>query len=156
MGPLMIAATENGICRLQLNGELPAPAKEEHWIESSQRLRRYAEQLRAYFRRELRDFTCDLDVQGTRFQKLCWEALRRIPYGKTCTYAELARALGRPQAFRAVGQANHQNPVAIIIPCHRVIGADGTLTGYGGGLAMKQALLSLEGAAVQPVLDFSS
>lgn len=156
VGELLIAATEKGLCRLQLDGTLPAPAKDELWVESREHLRGYEEQLHRYFRGELREFNCELDLRGTPFQKRCWEALRRIPYGATCSYAELARAVGRPRAFRAVGQANHQNPVAIIIPCHRVIGADGSLTGYGGGLEMKRKLLRLEGAAaVQGELEFS-
>ena len=156
VGELLLAATDKGLCRLQLHGGLPAPAHDERWTESREPLRSCEDQLNAYFRGELREFTCDLDVHGTAFQKQCWEALRGIPYGATCTYAEIARAVGRPRAFRAVGQANHQNPVAIIIPCHRVIGADGTLTGYGGGLAMKQALLRLEGVNLQGALEFSN
>lgn len=154
VGELLIAATEKGLCRLQLSGGLPAPAEDEHWVESREHLQSCEQQLRAYFRGELREFTCDLDVRGTPFQKRCWEALRSIPYGTTRSYAEIAGAIGRPRAFRAVGQANHQNPVAIVIPCHRVIGADGALTGYGGGLAMKQALLRLEGVNLQCGLDF--
>jgi O-6-methylguanine DNA methyltransferase len=88
------------------------------------------------------------------FQKQCWNALLRIPYGATCSYADLARKVGRPRAFRAVGQANHQNPVAIIVPCHRVVGSGGSLTGYGGGLEIKEKLLRLEGVALEPVLNF--
>lgn len=155
VGELLIAATEKGLCHLQLDGKLPPPAHDELWVESPGQLQIYEDQLHAYFRGELREFRCALDLRGTPFQKECWEALRRIPYGTTCSYAELARAVGRPRAFRAVGQANHQNPVAIIIPCHRVIGADGSLTGYGGGLKMKQELLRLEGvAALQNELPF--
>src|SRR5262249_32026504 len=83
---------------------------------------------------------------GTDFQKKCWNALLTIPYGKTRSYADIARQVGRPQAFRAVGQANHNNPISIIVPCHRVITSSGTLGGYGGGLATKDKLLKLEGA----------
>jgi O-6-methylguanine DNA methyltransferase len=156
VGEFLIAATEKGLCHLQLDGSLPAPGDGELWLESRAHLQEYESQLQAYFRGELREFHCELDVRGTPFQKQCWEALRRIPYGTTCSYAELARAVGRPRAFRAVGQANHQNPVAIVIPCHRVIGANGSLTGYGGGLKMKQELLRLEGAAaLQGDLPFS-
>ena len=86
-----------------------------------------------------------LAPQGTPFQCAVWEELRRIPYGTTCTYGEIAARLGRPKAVRAVGQANHHNPLPIFIPCHRVIGKSGALTGYAGGLALKQALLELEG-----------
>jgi methylated-DNA-[protein]-cysteine S-methyltransferase len=155
VGPLLLAATESGLRYLQFDrGKLPQAAKGEAWIESRAALDPYTEQLGAYFRGQLRKFTCDLDLQGTAFQKKCWEALRTIPYGATCSYADLARKVGSPRAFRAVGQANHQNPVAIIVPCHRVIGADGTLTGYGGGLSIKEKLLRLEGAAVQPAFRF--
>jgi len=147
-GPLLLAATEKGLRCLQFDrGKLPIAASNERWIESRERLEPYIGQIQAYFRGELRAFTCKLDLIGTKFQKDCWEALLRIPYGKTCSYAEIAREIGRPQAFRAVGQANHDNPIAIIVPCHRVLGANGTLTGYGGGLSTKEKLRRLEGAA---------
>ncbi len=90
-------------------------------------------------------FTCPLDLHGTPFQVAVWQALVRIPYGETRSYAEIAQAIDRPRAVRAVGAANGANPVAIIVPCHRVIGSNGTLTGYGGGLPAKRWLLSLEG-----------
>lgn len=148
VGPLLLVATESGLRCVQFyKGILPAPGKDEVWIESPEHLRPYELQLEAYFRGELREFTCKLDLIGTRFQKDCWQALLRIPYGKTCSYADIARAIGRPNAFRAVGQANHDNPLAIIVPCHRVLGANGTLTGYGGGLSTKEKLLRLEGAS---------
>jgi methylated-DNA-[protein]-cysteine S-methyltransferase len=101
-------------------------------------------QLAAYFAGERREFDLPLRPRGTPFQLTVWEALRRIPYGETVTYGELAAGIGRPTAARAVGSANHHNPLAIVVPCHRVIGADGTLTGYAGGLATKAALLDLE------------
>lgn len=103
-----------------------------------------ARQLAAYFTGELREFDLPLRPSGTPFQLAVWEALRRIPYGATVTYGELARGIGRPTAARAVGGANHRNPLAIVVPCHRVIGADGTLTGYAGGLGIKTALLGIE------------
>jgi methylated-DNA-[protein]-cysteine S-methyltransferase len=147
-GPLLLAATEKGLrCVQFFRGQLPPPGKDEVWVESRERLHPYAQQLDAYFRGDLRQFTCPLDLIGTQFQKDCWQALLRIPYGKTCSYAEIAREIGRPHAFRAVGQANHDNPIAIIVPCHRVLGANGTLTGYGGGLNTKEKLLLLEGAS---------
>ncbi len=127
-------------------GTLPEPEKDELWIESPALLQPYQEKLQAYFRGELREFDFDLDLVGTEFQKKCWKALCEIPYGHTCSYSELAEKVGSPTAFRAVGQANHQNPIAIVVPCHRVIGANGTLTGYGGGLETKEKLLLLEGA----------
>src|SRR5437016_2281890 len=102
------------------------------------------DELRRYLAGERVQFTCPLDLHGTAFQVEVWEELYRIPYGKTYTYAEIAQAIGRPAAVRAVGAANGANPVAIIVPCHRVIGSDGSLTGYGGGLPAKEWLLALE------------
>lgn len=101
-------------------------------------------QLDAYFAGELRAFDLPLRPGGTPFQLTVWEALRRIPYGTTMSYGQLAASIGRPAAARAVGGANHHNPLAIVVPCHRVIGADGALTGYGGGLGLKKALLAIE------------
>jgi methylated-DNA-[protein]-cysteine S-methyltransferase len=102
-------------------------------------------QLGEYLAGRRRAFDLPLALAGTEFQQLCWQELLRIPFGDTRTYGELARRIGRPAAVRAVGQANHDNPIGVIVPCHRVIGADGSLTGYGGGLDMKRALLELEG-----------
>jgi methylated-DNA-[protein]-cysteine S-methyltransferase len=147
VGPLLLAATDKGLrCLHFYRGAMPGPGKDEIWVESSEHLQPYVLQLEAYFRGELHEFTFP-DLVGTQFQKDCWQALLRIPYGKTCSYAEIARAIGRPAAFRAVGQANHDNPIAIVVPCHRVLGANGTLTGYGGGLNTKEKLLRLEGAS---------
>lgn len=103
-------------------------------------------QLEAYFERRLREFDLPLAPAGTPFQRAVWDELLRIPYGATITYGELARRMGRPRAMRAVGAANGANPIPIVIPCHRVIGAGGQLTGYGGGLHLKRRLLVLEGA----------
>jgi len=105
-----------------------------------------AEELRAYFAGRLRVFSVPLDMEGTEFQLGVWNHLTRIPYGETRSYAQVAEAIGRPKAVRAVGAANGSNPVAIIVPCHRVIGSSGKLTGYGGGLPLKKRLLELEGA----------
>lgn len=102
-------------------------------------------QLDEYLAGSRRGFDIPLEAGGTPFQRLCWEALQRIPYGETRSYSQMAREIGRPAAVRAVGHANHDNPIGIIIPCHRVIGANGSLTGYAGGLDMKRALLELEG-----------
>lgn len=103
-------------------------------------------QLTAYFKGTLRDFTVSLDLRGTHFQLDVWQALQEIPYGEVRSYGDIAHAIGRPRAVRAVGLANHANPVPIIVPCHRVIGSTGHLTGYGGGLDLKERLLLLEGA----------
>ena len=102
------------------------------------------QQLDAYFRGRLRDFDLPLETPGTDFQREVWDALRTIPYGETRSYSELARQVGRPHAVRAVGRANGFNALAIVVPCHRVIGADGRLVGYGGGVWRKQRLLDLE------------
>ena len=114
--------------------------------ESADALRPYVRELEEYFAGTRRKFGLALDLRGTEFQLACWRALVAIPYGETRTYADIARAVGRPKGFRAAGMANHRNPVAIVVPCHRVIASDGTLCGYGGGLDVKRKLLELEGA----------
>ena len=108
-------------------------------------LREAEGQLIAYFEGRLRTFDLPVDLRGTPFQQAVWRALRDIPFGETRSYGEIARAVGNPRASRAVGMANNRNPISIIVPCHRVIGADGSLTGYGGGLDVKRFLLRLEG-----------
>ncbi len=123
--------------RLQLEGAL---------VECpSARCNAAVEQLGEYFRGERREFTLPLAPSGTAFQKRVWSELCKIPYGSTISYRELAERIGQPTATRAVGAANGQNPISIVVPCHRVIGANGSLTGYGGGPPRKQALLELEG-----------
>lgn len=112
------------------------------------------EQLTAYFAGESTEFSVDLAPEGTEFQLDVWHALWDIPYGATCTYGELAARIGRPGAARAVGAANGQNPISIIVPCHRVIGASGDLTGYGGGVDRKSLLLALEHDHAAPRLPF--
>lgn len=107
-----------------------------------------ARQLDEYFAGERREFDLPLDAEGTEFQRLAWDALRRIPYGATSTYAEQARAIGRPTAVRAVGSANGRNPLSIIVPCHRVVAADGGMGGFAGGLDTKRALLDLEASTL--------
>jgi O-6-methylguanine DNA methyltransferase len=108
-------------------------------------------QLRAYFAGQLRRFDLPLDMQGTPFQLRVWRELERIPYGETRSYSQIAAAIGAPRAVRAVGAANGANPIPIVVPCHRVIGASGKLVGYGGGLPLKQRLLELEGARALPL-----
>jgi methylated-DNA-[protein]-cysteine S-methyltransferase len=156
LGALLLVATQHGLSGIYFHGKKPAEKPDEMWMESEEALRPYRTQLEAYFRQELKEFSCPLDLHGTDFQKRCWEALRKIPYGQTCSYAEIARAVGSPRGFRAVGQANHNNPVPIIVPCHRVVGSNGTLTGYGGGLSVKEKLLELEGISPQTPLLFAS
>jgi methylated-DNA-[protein]-cysteine S-methyltransferase len=108
------------------------------------RARRVIEALQRYFAGELFEFQLPLAPEGTPFQQRVWQELRRIPYGETISYLELARRVGDPKSVRAVGRANGANPIAVVVPCHRVIGADGSLTGYAGGLEKKRALLALE------------
>ena len=110
------------------------------------------EQLAAYFAGELREFELRMEFQGTPFQRSVWEALRTIPYGETRSYGEIAQQIGSPTAYRAVGLANGHNPIAIIVPCHRVIGANGGLTGFGGGLDRKRSLLDMEKSAIHMTL----
>ena len=115
-----------------------------HPFASNPLLRQAVEQLRAYFAGELRDFKLTLDFQGTEFQKRVWGELLKIPYGETRSYSFVANTIGAPKAVRAVGAANGRNPIPIMVPCHRVIGAGGSLVGYGGGLPLKRFLLDLE------------
>lgn len=107
-------------------------------------LENVSEQLDQYFAGKRKEFEIPLEIRGTDFQKAAWEELQRIPYGETRSYKEIAERIGRPKAYRAVGLANNRNPIAIIIPCHRVIGSNGELVGYGGGLNTKKFLLDLE------------
>jgi methylated-DNA-[protein]-cysteine S-methyltransferase len=118
----------------------PAPSSPPH----NPVLAEAVSQLRAYFAGRLRDFQLPLDLAGTEFQIRVWRELQTIPYGETCTYSAIAQAIGRPSAVRAVGTANGANPIPIVVPCHRVIGANGKLVGYGGGLPLKKRLLELE------------
>ena len=139
VGPLTIAEEDGSITHV-LFGESEEIGERTPLLERAER------QLAEYFAGTRREFDLPLNPAGTPFQKAVWEALTEIPYGQTCSYGDIARAVGRGKAFRAVGMANHHNPISIIIPCHRVIGADGSLTGYGGGADKKKFLLRLEGA----------
>jgi methylated-DNA-[protein]-cysteine S-methyltransferase len=140
IGPLTLAAGDAGLRQVWFaDQDAPAPS-----CGSSPVLDDARHQLDAYFAGERQTFDLPLDLQGTPFQRECWLALATIPYGETITYAEQARRLGRPGAFRAVGAANGRNPLPIVLPCHRVIGASGDLVGFGGGLEVKRALLDLE------------
>lgn len=118
----------------------------EKTAENAAVLELCTKELDAYFAGELREFSVEISADGTEFRRRVWAELLKIPYGETISYAELARRVGNPKASRAVGGANHHNPINIIVPCHRVIGADGALTGYGGGLENKRILLEHEGA----------
>jgi methylated-DNA-[protein]-cysteine S-methyltransferase len=129
-------------------GRHPAPGAADPGPGSPEAFRQVAAQLEAYFAGDLKEFTVPLAPSGTPFQLAVWTELTKIPYGSTVSYGDIARALGkRPVAARAVGLANGANPISVIVPCHRVIGSDGSLTGYGGGLERKELLLRLEGAS---------
>ncbi|MBL6996499.1 methylated-DNA--[protein]-cysteine S-methyltransferase [Desulfobacula sp.] len=117
---------------------------EKDWIYKKELFLQAIDQLKAYFKGELTRFDLELNVQGTDFQKTVWRELVKIPYGETISYGQLAQRIGNPKASRAVGMANGKNPISIIIPCHRVIGKNGNLTGFGGGLEAKRTLLDLE------------
>ncbi len=116
------------------------------WIASDSELKDWTRQLKEYFAGNRRDFDAPVDLHGTEFQVRCWRELLKIPYGETISYAELSARVGSKNGFRAVGAANGANPVAIVVPCHRVVASDRTLGGYGGGLSAKELLLKLEGA----------
>ena len=147
VGPLNLAASNGRLLLLEFDrGSFPPKSSKSIWTESEEATRSYVRELGEYFAGQRRDFTFALDLRGTGFQLKCWSALLQIPYGETRTYADIARTVGKPQAFRAVGMANHHNPIAIVVPCHRVIASDGTLCGFGGGLDVKRRLLELEGA----------
>ena len=136
-----------GLYMAQHNGK-DAPGPQQGWRRDDPAFRIVREQLRAFFAGELRTFDLPLRMAGTPFQRQVWEGLLGIPFGATVSYAELAARIGRPGASRAVGAANGRNPIAIIVPCHRVIAADGTLTGYGGGLDRKEWLLRHEASVL--------
>ncbi|MGY4927962.1 methylated-DNA--[protein]-cysteine S-methyltransferase [Streptomyces sp. 900105755] len=146
-GPLTLVAEDGTLCGLYMENQRHRPPEETFGARDDALFTGTEEQLTAYFEGELTEFTVELRLAGTPFQRSVWEQLCLIPYGETRSYGELAEALGNPQASRAVGLANGRNPVGIIVPCHRVIGASGSLTGYGGGLPRKQRLLDFERGA---------
>lgn len=147
---IFVASTEKGVCRVDfLKSEkdfLKDLKKRFHsqLIKDSLKNRVALNQLKKYLEGKLKRFDCKLDYEGTPFQKKVWRALTRIPYGETRSYKEIARAIGHPKAFRAVGNANHKNPIPLIIPCHRVIESRGDLGGFGHGVKIKKMLLEFE------------
>ena len=149
VGPLFLAASTKGLVRLEFEARVQklnpvaTPLR-----ESKPALAPYVHELNDYFAGERREFSLPLDLRGTEFQLACWRALLKIPYGETRSYRDIARAIGHPHAYRAVGMSNNRNPVAIVVPCHRVIASSGSLCGYGGGLDIKRKLLDLEQANV--------
>jgi methylated-DNA-[protein]-cysteine S-methyltransferase len=156
VGDLTLVATNEGLRAVLWPDDLPSRVK---LPESTERpdhpiIVATAVQLSEYFDGTRTDFDIALDLRGTAFQTAAWHALAEIPHGSSATYAEQAARLGQPSAVRAVGAANGRNPVSIVLPCHRVIGADGSLTGFAGGLDTKRRLLELEGALDSPTLPF--
>jgi methylated-DNA-[protein]-cysteine S-methyltransferase len=145
IGPLLLSGTDAGLNAIEFarNGRPALPAA--GWREDRNAMAEPLRQLAAYFAGELRQFDLPLAPRGTAFQLAVWRELQGIPFGETISYAELARRIGQPRAVRAVGSANGRNPLPVVIPCHRVIGSDGRLTGYAGGLDLKRRLLALEG-----------
>jgi methylated-DNA-[protein]-cysteine S-methyltransferase len=151
--PFYIAATEQGLLAVQWPDEpfvslqhwATKHISDAEWVEDPQRLSDYVEQLQQYLHGERQHFTLPLDLRGTPFRQRVWQALQQIPFGETCSYADIAALIGQPSAVRAVGGALGANPVPLVVPCHRVIGKNGTLTGFGGGLPRKRQLLQLEG-----------
>jgi methylated-DNA-[protein]-cysteine S-methyltransferase len=144
VGPLTLTAVEGLLTGLHMADQAHAPTDVALWHEDAGAFKEVSAQLAAYFAGELTEFDVPLDMTGTDFQRRVWQGLRQIPFGETWSYAQLAGKVGNAKACRAVGLANGRNPIGIIVPCHRVIGADGSLTGYGGGLDRKSWLLDHE------------
>lgn len=144
IGNLLLAADAQGLREVWFETGKHKKEPDPQWQRNAAKVAFAAKQLNEYFAGERQDFDLPLHPIGTPFQVNVWHALARIPYGATISYGELARRIGQPEAVRAVGAANGRNPIPIILPCHRVIGADGSLTGFGGGLPTKRFLLAME------------
>lgn len=149
-GPLTLVATDGVLSGLYMEGQRHRPAEETFGAPDDTPFTDTVRQLESYFAGGLTEFRLPLRMAGTPFQLRVWEELRRIPYGETVSYGTLAERLGQPTASRAVGLANGKNPIGIIVPCHRVVGASGSLTGYGGGLDRKRRLLDFESRTPAP------
>lgn len=148
VGEMLLVGDGFSLVELHLPASAPFDKTAEQYTRDDEVLRPVAQEITAYFSGDLTMFTVPLAPAGTDFQLSAWSALCEVGYGTTNTYGEIATAIGRPKAPRAVGMANHVNPIALIIPCHRIIGANGTLTGYAGGLDLKRALLSHESSVL--------
>lgn len=151
IGDLILVATDGRLTEIRFTTGPRPGAPPAGWPEDRRPLEQVIRQLDEYFAGERREFDVPLAPHGTPFQRRVWDALLNITYGRTASYGDIARAVGQPKAVRAVGLANGRNPIPIVIPCHRIIGSNGTLTGYGGGLPIKQTLLELEGALPRSV-----
>jgi len=154
LGKLVLCQQNDALCAVYWSNTPPAKHRGE--ARSTPLLLQAERELQEYFARKRQTFSLPLTLEGTPFQISVWKALQTIPYGETRTYQEVARLIGRPQACRAVGMANHLNPLSLVIPCHRVIGANGRLTGYAGGLSVKEKLLQLESGGVLPYVKLTS
>lgn len=152
IGELLLAGEEDALVMIGFPKGSMRRDPEPDWIFNEQKLENARRQLREYFDGRRREFDMPIKLSGTEFQVSVLEALRKIPYGETVSYGEIARRIGRPKAVRAVGAANGRNPLPIVVPCHRVIGSTGDLTGFGGGLDTKEALLRLEAEQTQDLL----
>ena len=150
LGSILLGAGEGGLTLINFQAGTGPVTPDPAWREAGEPFREARRQVAAYFAGDLERFDLPLAPEGTLFQRRVWEELRRIPYGQTRSYGQLAHRLGKPGAARAVGAANGRNPLPIVVPCHRVIGSDGSLTGFYGGLFLKKALLALEGGDSPP------
>ena len=144
IGPLLLAGARDGLSYVSFSRGRHAVSVDADWTEDRSFFKDAIQQLSEYFKGERETFSLTLNPEGTEFQRAVWAELRKIAYGATISYKQLAERIGKPKAVRAVGAANGANPIPIIIPCHRVIGNDGSLTGFGGGLPLKKKLLELE------------
>ena len=144
VGRLFLAGDDGGLRLIRFPKGKRTDLPEPHWVEARKPLEEAVRQLEAFFAGKLKNFSLNMYLDVTPFQKKVLTALQQIPYGETASYGEVAEKIGNPSASRAVGQANARNPIPIVIPCHRVVGSNGTLTGFGGGIEVKQALLDLE------------
>lgn len=152
IGRLVIASTDRGLIRIMLPGEknsdsiarLQEAYTSEALVEDCDKNKNAVKQLREYFEGTRTVFTLALELRGTEFQKSVWRTVARVPYGQTKSYGDIAREIAKPKACRAVGAANGANPIPIVIPCHRIIGSDGSMTGFGGGIPLKEKLLRME------------
>ena len=147
-GEILLTATDGGVSGIYFKGQKYFPAKQKDWKRDPGRpaLKRAKRELAEYFAGRRKRFAVALDPQGTPFQKKVWKAIARVGFGETISYGELAKRAGAPRSIRATGAATGRNPISIVVPCHRILGANGSLTGYAGGLARKRALLRLESA----------
>jgi methylated-DNA-[protein]-cysteine S-methyltransferase len=157
IGPLLLTSDGESLTGLYMGAPSKRPNMGSEWVENPKggALAAAAAQLQEYFAGKRKTFELPLSLQGTDFQKRVWTQLTKIPFGETWSYGQLAKKLGNPNGSRAVGLANGRNPIAVIVPCHRVIGADGSLTGFGGGLPRKQWLLAHEGFPANCTLDLA-